>query len=111
MIWTGSNPLATPQAVALLDVDEVKRRLRERAGNVRALFARHPEQARRVLAELLRDKLDAHSVEAHGRRGYRLVGDVNVAAFSLTYLRDARRSPNGRGTATTMVAPPGDSNP
>jgi site-specific DNA recombinase len=62
--------------VASLDSTRIKRELKARVADVRALLGRHVPQARQMLRKLLAGKIDMEPVAEDGRRGYRFRGKL-----------------------------------
>ena len=93
------------EAVAALDADDVRERVRKRAADLRGVLKRGTPAARAALTKLLVGKLDAEPVVVDGRRGYRLTGHVNVAGL----LPDAMisRLQTGISNSPYVVAPRG----
>ena len=90
--------LGAVESVASLDADRIKRDLRTRLADVRALLKRRKPQARQMLRKLL-TRIDMTPAVENGQRGYRLAAHGSFARlFSGTVLADLPR---------TVVAPTG----
>ncbi len=64
------------------DIEDLKRRVYKRANVLIGVLSRNTDYGRQMLGRLLPRKLDAYPVEdPDGRRGYRLIGEVNVAGL------------------------------
>jgi Recombinase zinc beta ribbon domain len=86
------------EKVASLDSDHIKRELRARVADVKALLGRRKPQARQMLRKLL-TRIEMTPAIEDGRRGYRLVADGSFAKlFSGTVLEEL---------PPTVVAPTG----
>jgi site-specific DNA recombinase len=90
--------LGAVEKVASLDSEQIKRELRARVADVKALLGRRKPQARQMLRKLL-TRIEMTPVVEDGQRGYRLAADGSFAKlFSGTVLE---------ALAPTVVAPTG----
>jgi hypothetical protein len=71
--------LAELEKVASLDAERIKRELRARAADVRALLGRRVPQARQILRKLVVGRVECEPFEDGDRRGYRVSGQSTYA--------------------------------
>ena len=64
------------EAVAALDADDVREKVRRRAADRRGVLKRSTAEVRQALARMIIGKFDAEPVVVDGGRGYKLTGQT-----------------------------------
>ena len=59
-------------------MEDLRRDLQARAGDVRALVGRYTPQVRQGFRKVLTGKIQAEPIEVDGRRGYRFSGALTI---------------------------------
>jgi site-specific DNA recombinase len=94
-------------AVTSLDTVRLKRDLKERVRDVRALLGRHQSQARQMLRKLLIGKIEMEPIVGPSRRGYRLSGRLSYGRLLQGEAVQCLQATGTEANSRTVVSPTG----